>query len=200
MQKYQIPENCSNLGPPIVNAEVWKILEKKGRSYDRLLVEIQNLVAAGIVPIIKLAEIMGPDLSLPAKEYISDAVTMFGQVQYQLSLRRRYIIRPNLKKKYKNICSQSTPITEKLFGDDIGREIKNCDTGISLAFPKYENRYFRGRTPGYRGSYHQRRGRPYYTGYNQQHNQYGNGNYRGSFRGRRRPSASATSTATYPNE
>ena len=58
MQKYQIPENCSNMGPPIVNPEVWRILEKKRHSYDRLLVKIQNLVAAGIVPIIKMTEIM----------------------------------------------------------------------------------------------------------------------------------------------
>ena len=85
MQKYQIPENCSNLGPPIVNPEVWRILEKKRHSYDRLLVKIQNLVTTGIVPIIKMAEIMGSGLSQPAKEYISDAITMFSQVQYQLS-------------------------------------------------------------------------------------------------------------------
>lgn len=207
MQKYKIPENCGNLGPPLVNPEVWRILEKKGRSYDRLLVEIQNLVATGIVPIIKMAEVMGSNLSQPAKEYISDAITMFGQVQYQLSLRRRYIIRPNLKKKYKNICSQSTPITSKLFGDDIGREIKNCDTGISLAFSKYENRYFRGRVPAYRGSF-QRRGRPHpYPGPTsfQTNNPYQYGGYRAAapFRGRRRgPSATVTSAnaGNFPNE
>ena len=208
MQKYHIPQNCSNLGPPIVNNEVWRILEKKGRSYDRMLVEIQNLVATGMVPVIKLAETMGSELSQTAK-YISDALTMFGQVQYQLSLRRRYIIRPNLKKKYKNICSRSTPITSQLFGDDIGREIKNCDTGLSLAFPKYENRSFRGKAPQYRGGYQYRGGRSrpsQYGGYSQQsHQQSQYGNFRGpaSYRGRRRaPTATVTSAnaGNYPNE
>ncbi|XP_053408795.1 uncharacterized protein LOC123564500 [Mercenaria mercenaria] len=210
MQKYNIPQNCDNLSPPMVNQEVWKILDKKSRSYDRMLVEIQNLVATGIVPVIKLAEIMGDAMTQKAKEYISDAITMFGQVQYQLSLRRRYIIRPNLKRKYKNICNQSTPVTSQLFGDDISKEIKNCETGISLAFPKYDTRPFRARPPVYRNSFN-RRGRPH--PYNQQGNshnpQYNNmyyqsPAYRGGhvqYRGRRRPTSTVTyASANAPNE
>ncbi|XP_053373635.1 uncharacterized protein LOC123550464 [Mercenaria mercenaria] len=202
VQKYQISENCCNLSPPMVNQEVWKILEKKGRSYDRMLVDIQTLVASGMVPIIKLAETMGENLNQSAKQCISDALTLFGQVQYHLSLRRRYIIRPSLKKKYKNICNQSTPITNQLFGDDIVKEIKNCDTGISLASQRYENRHFRGRQSvgNYRNAY-RRGGRMHPYGQQQynQYSQYGNG--RGSansYRARRRPFATATASA--PNE
>lgn len=201
VQKYQIPENCSNLSPPTVNQEVWKILEKKGRSYDRMLVDIQTLVASGMVPIIKLAETMGENINQSAKQCISDALTLFGQVQYHLSLRRRYIIRPNLKKKYKNICNQSTPITNQLFGDDIAKEIKNCDTGISLAFQRYESRHFRGRQSvgSYRNAYRRGRMHPYGQQQYGQYSQYGNG--RGStysYRARRRPVATAAAPA--PNE
>jgi hypothetical protein len=150
---------------------------------------------------------MGENMNQKAKEYISDALTMFGQVQYQLSLRRRYIIRPNLKKKYKNICNQSTPITSQLFGDDITKEIRNCDTGISLAFPRYDNRPFRGRVSAASRYPYPRRGRqhPYqqYGPGNQYNNMYyQSGSYRGrstQFRTRRPPVATVTS-ASVPNE
>lgn len=55
---------------------------------------------------------------------IADALTLFGQAQYNLSLRRRYMIRPQLKKKYSNLCNINTPITTSLFGDDVQKEIK----------------------------------------------------------------------------
>lgn len=64
------------------------------------------------------------------KGMVSDLLTVLSQVQYNLSLRRRYLIRPYLKKKYSSICSISMPITIKLFGDDISKEVKTCDVLI----------------------------------------------------------------------
>lgn len=207
ISKYSVPQNCDKLCPPLINSEIWKILDKKPKSYDRMLVDIQNLVATGVTSIIKLVgflkEVMSKNEN--AKQTVLDALTLFGQVQYHLSLRRRYLLKPNLKKKYRNLCSQSTPISSQLFGDDIAKEIKNCDAGVSISSRLDQfSRPFRGR-----GFYRGNRGRrfhPYsYGGYASNQSQtvdayyqpwQPRAMYRRGARGRGRPSA----TLSAPNE
>ena len=38
------------------------------------------------------------------------------------------MIRPHLKKKYSTLCNLNTPVTSFLFGVDVQKEIKKCDT------------------------------------------------------------------------
>ena len=98
-----------------------------------------------MVPINKLFEVVKPHIAgnQEAKTLFSDIITMMGQVQYNLSLRRRYMIKPHLKKKYHNLCHISMPISNKLFGDDVSKEVKNSDTGISIAKDGYNSNYYR---------------------------------------------------------
>ena len=154
LSKYKIPQNCYQACPPSVNSEIWKVLDRRAQSQDRGIVDIQNLVATGITPIIKLAEILTPQISSnkQAKDLLSDSLILLGQVQYNLSARRRYMIRPNLKKKYHSLCNISTPITTQLFGDDIARDVKNCDSMVSLGKDQASfrmNSNFRGRMGRY---------------------------------------------------
>lgn len=223
-EKYRIPENCDKLTSPMVNNEIWKILPKRAQTYDKSFSDIQNLVAAGMVPIMKLADILKPQIAAnqEAKTLFSDVITLMGQVQYHLSLRRRYLIRPQLKKKYHSLCNINMPITTKLFGDDVQKDVKNCDSGVSIAKENYSgfNRFrpyrgrggfrggnARGQRGNYAGRYH-----PYYPGnygnYNQQqYGYYGSGYYRGgmptrmygSTRGKKQ-TTSATVTSAAPNE
>lgn len=207
VSKYRVPENCSALGAPLVNSEIWKILDKKARSMDRGIVDIQNLVSVGIVPVIKLTECLKAAFihNAEAKSLVADILTMLGQVQYHLSLRRRYMIRPNLKKKYFNLCNMNTPITSNLFGDDIAKEIKNCDTGVSIGREPFIARgrgragfsnYSAGKRPYHsadNGNYGSGRYQPYpsrgqYSGYRGQ-------SYRPSGPRGRRVAPTATATA-----
>ena len=57
-------------------------MNKQSQSQDRGIQDIQNLVATGITPIIKLAEILKPQImSNPeAKTLLSDSLTLLGQV------------------------------------------------------------------------------------------------------------------------
>lgn len=160
INKHKIPENCDKLRSPTVNNEIWKIMNKRAQSYDKCFADIQNLVATGVVPIIKLFELLKPQIAgnSEIKTLFSDTITMMGQVQYNLSLRRRYMIKPHLKKKYQNLCHVSMPISTKLFGDDVTKDVKNCDTGVSLAKDSYPgfygyNKPFRARGGYSRGVY-----------------------------------------------
>lgn len=126
VSRYQLPSNCEKLASPLVNAEIWNDMPKRAQTYDKSFRDIQSLIATGILPIIKLASLLKPQIksNVEAKTMIADALTLFGQAQYNLSLRRRYMIRPQLKKKYSNLCNINTPITTSLFGDDVQKEIK----------------------------------------------------------------------------
>lgn len=97
----------------------------------------------GVVPIIKLFELLKPHIAdnSEVKSLFSDTIIMMGQVQYNLSLRRLYMIKPHLKKEYQNLCHVSFPISTKLFGDDVAKNVKNCDTGVSLAKDSYPSFY-----------------------------------------------------------
>lgn len=121
-----------------------------------------------------------------AQSFVSDAITLLGQAQFNISLRRRYMIRPFLKKKYSALCNIATPITTQLFGDDLNKEIKKCDTSVSVGRDHY------GYFPSYRGQSRGRaRGRGYsfpYRGYNSTNQgygtQYGGQQYGGQYGGR----------------
>lgn len=165
LSKYKIPSNCDKMGAPTVNPEIWADIVRKAQSYDKAFQDIQTLIASGIVPIIKLVSIMKSKVSDEAKSYISDAITLLGQAQFNISLRRRYMIRPFLKKKYSSLCNIATPITNQLFGDDLNKEIKKCDTSVSVARDQY------GYLPNYRG---QSRGRARGRGYSYPYRGYSN--------------------------
>lgn len=204
--KYSVPENCEMVCPPLVNTEIWKVMNKRTQSQDRLIVQTQNLVAAGMTPIIRLAEVLKTQISAnaEAKSLLSDALTLIGQVQFNLSVRRRYMIRPALKKKYYPLCNISQPVTTKLFGDEVAKEIKACDSMGNLS--KYDNSYQSNRGRG--GGKFPRRG-GHRGGFNnggyddgQRYQPYPQrGQYRGGFRNNSRNfKKPAASTPPNPNE
>ena len=103
--------------------------------------DIQPLLATGIIPIIKQSELLKSHISkhVQAKTRISDAITLLGQAQFNLSLRKRYTIRHYLKKKYSNLYSLTTPVTSFSFGDDVQKEIKECV--LACLWPKISIRF-----------------------------------------------------------
>ena len=132
-------------------------MDKRSQTQDRSFAEIQNLVVASMIPILKVADLMMPQLTSnpEAKSLLADAITLMGQVQFNLSLRRRYMIRPTLKKKYHSLYNISMPITSNLFGNEVSKDIKACDSLVAIGKDQSNrNMYYRGRG----NSHYQRRG------------------------------------------
>ena len=100
VSKYKIPVNCDKACAPLVNSEIWKVMDKRTQTQDRSMAEIRNLVATGMTPLVQLADILKTQFSgnSQAKSLLGDALTIMGQVQYHMSVRRRYMIRPTLSK------------------------------------------------------------------------------------------------------
>ena len=79
-----------------------------------------------MLPLLELAKVVRPFIAnVPEiKTYISEILTLMGQVQFNLSLRRRYLMKPDLKGQFQALCNMKTPISTMLYGDDIQKEIK----------------------------------------------------------------------------
>ncbi|XP_053380651.1 uncharacterized protein LOC123546522 [Mercenaria mercenaria] len=164
IEKYKVPSNCQFMGAPRINEEIWDDLTKMKRvqTTDKSLRDIQNLVCTGMLPILELAKVLKTHIStLPlVKDLIADSITVLGQVQFMLSVRRRYLLRPSLKSRYSNICSIRTPITSYLFGDDIAKELKKCETSVKIGKYNYSTGYSRPRQSSF-GPFRGGRGKPY---------------------------------------
>jgi len=204
LEYYQIPENCDMNS---VNQEIWKTLNKRAHMQDKALVDIQNLVSVSLAQMIKLTDVLKSQMTVnkEAKKLSSDIFTVLGQIQYNLSIRRRYLIRPSLTKKYSSLCNVSMPITTKLFGDDIGKEIKNCESVLSLTRKSFSTVTLpyasRGR-PSFRGRWNGPYRGAYGGGYGDRFHPY-QSSARGISRGFSRPRGgkrTATATVTSPNE
>ena len=55
----------------------------------------------------------------------ADALTLLGNLHIDLSLHRRELIKPHLKRECGALCSTRTPITNFLFGDDLQEQLSN---------------------------------------------------------------------------
>lgn len=157
--KYRVPSNCEYMSAPKVNDEIWGDLvhHRRVQTTDTLLRDTQNLVTAGMIPIMSTAKLLKPYISkIPEiKTLIADSLTMLGQVQFNMSVRRRYLLRPFLKQKYSGICNINTPITTYLFGDDVTKELKKCETSVRVGKFSQKSTYF-GPIRGRRGRLHGR--------------------------------------------
>ena len=63
MSRYKLPSNCDKLASPFVNPEIWNDTAKRAQTYDKLLWDIQTLLATGIIPIIKQSELLKSHIS-----------------------------------------------------------------------------------------------------------------------------------------
>ena len=151
MEKYKVPSNCEAMCPPAVNEEISADLNKVRRvqSTDKSFKDIQSLVTAELLPVLALTKAVKPFISqVPeVKTYISEILTIFGQVQFNLSLRRRYLMKPFVKSQLSALCNMKTPISTYLFGDDLQKEIKKCETAVKIGkfTPTYRRNFSVGR-------------------------------------------------------
>ena len=60
---------------------------------------------------------------LPRLQVQVDVMALLGHANYELSLRRREAIEPNLNKEYGSLCSSQTPVTTLLFGDELQAQL-----------------------------------------------------------------------------
>ena len=97
-----------------------------------------------------------------AKKLVSEALTLTCYSMYELNVRRRYILRPYVHKRFQQLCSASTPIEEKtLFPNDVTKRMKEI-TDASKINRQISSQNFSGQN-SYKSSKNYR-GRPAFRG------------------------------------
>lgn len=173
-----------------VNTLIWQALQPSIRSQDIKMQKIHNLIMKGMVAGCGVAARLQQEAqagSTMGQEFpnILNCLALLAAAARETNFRRREIIRPGLSPEFANLCSQATPVTTQLFGDDLaqtmrdasetsraGSRLRGRGRGRGGRFRRAGGRRpFLGRGPGRGGSY---RGR----GYNNNWGRRGRGNGR----------------------
>lgn len=111
LKKYQIPYNCPELSPPVLNDLIIEVLNEAGLNRDKRIVEKQRKLGLAISE--DTIETLSDSCRLPCYIFHSDSIT------------RRSLIVPGLNKDLKSLISNIN-ITEYLFGNDLQEKVKAC--------------------------------------------------------------------------
>ncbi|XP_031561746.1 uncharacterized protein LOC116297626 [Actinia tenebrosa] len=140
VDKYRTPENCGLLCVPPVNTPLWNELSHRAKTADLGLQEVQKSVVKTAQVIVSLTEtviqakkkkeLMNPKDLVGS---LSEAISFIGNAGYQMSLKRREHLKPELGKGYKSLCAPSTPISELLFGDDLSKNVDDISKANGIA-------------------------------------------------------------------
>ena len=118
--------NCP-LSIPLVNSEVWRIMSSNQRKGDIRLATLQKpsvKVVAGALN--TFTEIRKEKFQIQTiAQMITDITAVVGKVSYDLSLKRRELIKSSLKLELRSSCSANNEPTELLFGDNLKKHVKH---------------------------------------------------------------------------
>ena len=126
-------ETCQ-IKAPIVNPEIWKLLNSWQRKSDVKFSAIQKSMIKSFSASLSIVEHIQKgriDLQFVAQT-TADIAAMLGQASYDISLKRKQFIKSVIKDEYKDLCSTSE-ITEFLFGNDLPNRIKELNLTSKLA-------------------------------------------------------------------
>lgn len=134
LKAYQRPENCDSLVTVKVNPLIWEKLRSETRSADIKLQKVQTLIIKSVMPSVQVIETLNKVqdqiptgiLDVPAlMKQLSDGIALSSCASYELNMRRREAIKPDLNQEYKHLCSSTVPVTEFLFGSDLSQQLKD---------------------------------------------------------------------------
>ena len=117
MENYEIPSNLQELRVPLVNDTIWNSLSSKVRSLDLKAQRVQKFMFKGVTAALK-------EMTVPKKSE-EDSLACLIAVNNELNMLRRELIGPELNQRYAHLCRSSVKVTSFLFGDDLGKQIKD---------------------------------------------------------------------------
>jgi hypothetical protein len=162
LKKYKRPQNCDFLLCPKVNSEVWLKLKKHVKAIDLKWQDIHELQLKGMIPLVRLVQKLleagktkQPVDTQSASELAVDALNILANTSVETAAKRRAAIRPHLNQTYRQLCSDSTPVTTQLLGDDLQQQVKTLSETSKLTKditqPKRRQDY-QGHSSGYGGA------------------------------------------------
>ena len=118
-KKYPSPENCPLLDVPKVNRPIWEKLDPVNRARDLKLQRIQNNLVKGVTSFAHT--LSAADIS----ERQQDALGLLCNSIFELNALRKDQIKPVIDGQYYHLCKPQLPVTKYLFGDDLGKKVRD---------------------------------------------------------------------------
>ena len=174
------PNNCSTLVKTTVNQPIWRLLKAHTQTDDIKMQLIQNNIKAAI-SFTKILNECGDSTGQDMIELGMNALALLGQSNKQINNKRKEFHIEDFDVKYHYLTSQNLPFTDKLYGDDVNKNIRDIQdiNRLSKNIGRGTNMSTRG---GYRGRhpfrFPQGQGRAHGRGYgcyNDQQQHYGAG-------------------------
>ena len=177
------PANCPGLEKILVNEDIWSRIPSDARSSDVKHQRVQTAMVKGVTAVAHMCEVLLKSWDQDTHtlqeskfedvmDFATKAFKAFGAANFELSMRRRESLRSAIAKDYAHLCAPAVPFTDKLFGDDVTKVIKDISDNNRLnkrAFEHQNRKAGRGRA----------RGRPYEFKNRERGQQQGRPNYYG---------------------
>ena len=142
-KKYDRPNNCEECFVPKTNDSVWPSLKKKTQDLDAKLQRAQNYQLKAMYPTLQLFDKLFGAASnkkgithaetVQCLNLTKDAFQLMQVAFTDLSYRRRYLIKFDLKPSYKQLCNDSNEITKNLLGDNLETKMKEIEMSARLS-------------------------------------------------------------------
>ena len=150
-QKYQRPENCQSLKVPKLNKELWATaaINKFTKEQDKMLQGTQKYLNQGLIPLVQLMDnLLNDNTADKHFKLARDSFQLLAYAHRDISNVRRQLLKSSVAEKYKQLCNDSTPLTDNLLGEELDKQVKTLDdmrkVGKDISKYKGEKRKFKG--------------------------------------------------------
>ncbi|XP_063966157.1 uncharacterized protein LOC129277738 [Lytechinus pictus] len=117
--KYPCPSNCRVIDTPKVNQTIWDNLSASVRTKDVKLQRVQKSLTRGISAYVSLLD---PNNMSSEQQ---DVLALLCNANFEMNALRKELIKPDLNTKFTHLCKPTNPVTKYLFGDDLGKQVKD---------------------------------------------------------------------------
>lgn len=121
MDLYDTPGNCPELRVPKVNAAIWDNVPARSRNIDLKLQRVQKSLVRGITAACRAA----PQGSVSQAQ--EDSFACLANANFELNLVRKELLKPQLNPRFAQMCKPAAKVSEFLFGDDLGQQVKEMN-------------------------------------------------------------------------
>lgn len=127
---YKVPENCQQIGVPLVNPEIWSGLLLGAKTSDARWQALQQhlsraLTAQGRLLDILLKTVTAQNLPEVIRP-LMDGVKCLSLAMQDINSKRRLNLKSHLRSEYSALCGSRIPVTTFLFGDNLEQSMKNA--------------------------------------------------------------------------
>ena len=140
--KYPAPSNCDLIDTPKVNPPIWDHLPTGTKSRDLKLQRVQKSLTRGLNAY--MSTLSAGNIS----ETQQDTLALLCNANFELNCVRKELIKPDLNARFTHLCKPSLPASRLLFGDDLGKQVKDLKdqqqaaAGVMKGQGKFKSRYY----------------------------------------------------------